>query len=225
MDLMPAPEPTSSPDTSCVWIIDGGPDAPDRPDAPEPTFVVAVDRGGRHALGLGLEVDVLIGDLDSIDADARELLVEQGVLVEQYPIDKDRSDLDLAIGFVAGLDPTRIDVVSAGGGRLDHSLVGALLLGRPDVAALPLTMHTRGTRTVAVAAGTSLQLDGSPGDTVTLLAVGAPARLDTGGLRWDLTSHTTLLPGASLGLSNVITEVRPLITVTEGVVLVVTVPA
>ena len=64
MDPMhPAHDPSI--DASCVWVIDGGPVTPSQPSAPEPTYVVAVDSGAQHALTLGLDVDLVVGDLGS----------------------------------------------------------------------------------------------------------------------------------------------------------------
>ncbi len=221
---MTGPSTSERIDSSCVWIIDGAPDLPTRPKAPEPTCVIAVDGGAAHAGALGLRVDVLVGDLDSIDPALRDRLAGTGTIIDRHPTDKDRSDLDLAIGFAVGLAAQRIEVISGGGGRLDHELVAVLLLGRPEIAALPLTAHSRGTRLTAIAAGTDTRLDAGAGDTVTLVATGGAARITTTGLRWDLDEATPLHPGSTLGLSNVAEADSPGLSVAQGVVLAVVVP-
>lgn len=220
---MPSRPTTRQLDPACIWIIDGGPLTPQLPNAPAPTCVIAVDRGGRHALSLGLTVDLLVGDLDSIDPEAYDTLVAQGVLIERHPTDKDRSDLDLAISRAAELGAERIEVVAAGGGRLDHQLVAALLLTRPDVAALPLTAHISGATMAATRAGEHHELAGAPGDITTLLSVGGVAFVETHGLQWDLTVDTPLEPGSTLGLSNIIIAAGAGVRVTEGIVLSVVV--
>ena len=227
MEPMPSQPPQRQVDAACVWIVDGGPTTPERPTAPAPTFVIAVDRGGRHALDLGLRVDVLIGDLDSIDEQAHQTLVAAGTQVQRHPVDKTRSDLDLAIQYAAELEPVRIEILSGGGGRLDHLLVSATMLGRPDVALLPICMHTFGTSITATAAGAACTLDAATGDTVTLLAVGGDAATRSSGLHWDLTPDMLLTPGSSLGLSNVAVVDSPTIDVdpaSTGVILAVVVP-
>jgi len=219
------PSNTAHIDASCVWIVDGGPQVPEVPTgAPTPTCVIAVDSGASHALRLGLSIDVLVGDMDSIDGATRARLANQGVAEEEHSPEKDRSDLDLAIDLAVGLGASRIELISGGGGRLDHELVATLLLGRPEVAALPLTAHSRGSRITAVAAGTAVHLQAAAGDTVTLLAVGGAARVTTSELRWDLDDSTVLHPGSSLGLSNVALADTPHLCVSQGVVLAVVVP-
>jgi thiamine pyrophosphokinase len=219
MYAMPRRATIDNLDAACTWIIDGGPLTPTFPDAPSPTLVIAVDRGGRHALSLGLHVDVLVGDLDSIGPEAHDALVAQGAEVERHPSDKDRSDLDLAITRAAQLDPGRIELVAAGGGRLDHQLVAAQLLARPDVAALPITAHIGEATLAATCAGDHHVLAGAPGDFTTLMGMGGVARVETHGLRWNLAADIPLEPGSTLGLSNVIVDSPAGFDVVEGIVL------
>lgn len=185
-----------------IWILDGGPRRPQRPSTLPPHRVIGVDRGGRHALDLGLSVDLLIGDLDSIDDAARTLIEASGAAVITHPEDKDASDLELAIDLAASLAPDRIDVVSGGGGHLGHLLTGTLLIGHPDRAPLPLFVHVGATVITAMAPGTRHQLDTAVGDDVTLLAVGGSVEATTSGLRWNLRPQRPLEAATSRGLSN-----------------------
>ncbi len=186
-----------------IWIIDGGPERPALPSVPPPDRVIGVDRGGRHAIELGLTVDVLIGDLDSIDCDTRSTIERSGATVAQHPSDKDASDLELAIEVAADLGASRIDVVSGGGGRLGHLLTGALLVGHPRRAALPLAVHIGETVIRGFGPGSTSRVVTPIGADVTLLAVGGPAHSTTAGLRWNLRPDMPLEPGTSRGLSNV----------------------
>jgi thiamine pyrophosphokinase len=76
-------------------ILDG-PALKARIEAWSPEQVIAAD-GGRHASTLGLEIDFLVGDLDSIEADQREALRAQGTQFEHYKAEKDETDLELAL--------------------------------------------------------------------------------------------------------------------------------
>ncbi|MEC9473922.1 MAG: hypothetical protein VX584_04475, partial [Actinomycetota bacterium] len=93
-----SPSEAASLDPSRTWVIDGGPNLPSLLDGPTPTLVIAADVGYQHARDLGLPVDVVVGDFDSLDLNTlRES--DPDLLIEQHPDDKDASDLALALRF------------------------------------------------------------------------------------------------------------------------------
>ena len=69
--------------------------------------IVCADAGARHARRLGLMPDLVVGDLDSIEADDRDWLVQNGVQVITYPHDKDQTDLELALQHALPENPQR----------------------------------------------------------------------------------------------------------------------
>ena len=194
------------------------------PDAPAPTMVIGVDGGAAHARAMGLDVDVVVGDLDSLDDRSLAALQAEGVVIEEHPTDKDRSDLDLAIAHAAALRPEAIEIVSAGGGQIDHLLIGVLLLGRSEIAALPIRAHIGGSMLSPVPNGSTHRSCGRPGDLLTVLAVGGPATVTTSGLKWNLDATTVIEPGASLGLSNVVLDADASVRTESGTVLLVATP-
>ncbi len=208
-------------DARCVWIVDGGPRAPRRLPAGEPSCVIAVDRGLAHALRLGLRPHVVVGDFDSVDAGTLERTREQwpDLVIERHDRHKAHSDLDLALSFAWGLDPAEIALLGGGGGRLDHMMVSVTMLARPQYAALPLTAYIDASVVRAATAGMDMRLSADDGNLLTLLAVGGTASLHTSGLRWNLTATTPLASAASLGLSNELTEPDARIRVQSGTVL------
>ncbi len=90
--------------------------------------VIAADGGARHAEPLGIEPDVVIGDLDSIDVDRLGRLRDGGADVRVSPAAKAETDLELALLHAAGLGISRMVVLAALGGRLDMALSNVLLL-------------------------------------------------------------------------------------------------
>ena len=64
---------------------------------PHDPLVIAVDSGYRHARALGLGVDVLVGDLDSITKDDLEHARVNVTTLHTAPNDKDQTDTELAI--------------------------------------------------------------------------------------------------------------------------------
>ena len=95
--------------------------------------VVAADGGLEHARALGLDVAVAVGDFDSASPEAVAAAAAEGTRVVRHPVDKDATDLELALD-VAASSATEILVLSGGGGRLDHLLSALLLLGHERYA-------------------------------------------------------------------------------------------
>ena len=208
-------------DARNVWIIDGGPNVPRRLPPGEPSCVIAVDRGLAHALRLGLRPHVIVGDLDSVDAGmlSRSRAEWPDLVVRRHSPNKAHSDLDLALSFAWGLDPARIALASGAGGRLDHLLTSAMLLARPCYAALPLVAYVGQSVVRSATAAMALELTAADGNLLTLLAVGGTARLQTSGLRWNLTGAMPLRSAATLGLSNEFSEPAARLHVAAGTVL------
>ena len=95
--------------------------------------LLAADGGMRFLNRLGLQPERVIGDLDSIDPEEARQLAREGVILEKYPVDKDETDLELAIdrALAEGFDELRI--AGALGGRLDQTLGNLFLLSRADL--------------------------------------------------------------------------------------------
>jgi thiamine pyrophosphokinase len=186
-------------------------------------LVIAADSGFRHASALGRSVDVLVGDLDSIsDADLRR--AEDGpTRIERHPADKDLTDLalalDIALRTAAGSLTTRVTVVGGDGGRTDHLLGNALLMGAERYAALRIDALW-GDATLQVVRDTC-SFAREDGALVSLLALHGPAHgITTDGLAFPL-RDASLLPGSSLGLSNRLTGLTAQVSLESGILLAV----
>jgi thiamine pyrophosphokinase len=204
-----------------VLVFAGGPPPLVRWKATFPVgaLVVAADRGVRHALGLGLSVDIAVGDFDSITADELATVERSGGIIERHPADKDSTDLELAVAAALRFGPSRILVVGGTGGRLDHlfgelSLLTADTYAGVEVDALlgPARLHViRGERILA----------GRVDETISLFALhGQAIGVVTGGLRYPLLGET-LEPGSGRGVSNIFTGAEARITVKGGVLLAI----
>lgn len=181
--------------------------------------VIAADSGLHHAHALDLTAGRLIGDLDSASPAAVARARAEGAALEEHPSDKDATDLHLAIDAARRLGIRRVTVLGAGGGRHDHLLANALLLGADEFAELDLDACFGPDRVTVVRRAT--RLTGMPGDRITLLAVGGPARgVSTAGLRWALTD-ATLEPGSSIGVSNEFVDTTAEISIAAGALLAI----
>jgi len=200
---------------TAIVVCAGGPARAALPHVPDDVLVIAADGGILEAERLGLDVDLLVGDLDSAPPEA----VARAPRVERYPVDKDASDLELAVAAAVAADARRIVVVGGDGGRLDHLLGIAFLLASDRWADVEIEAVLGDARLWVVRGERTI--DGEPGRLVSLYAVGGPARgVTTAGLRWSLTDGE-LLPGSSLGLSNEFVSTHATVRVREGVVLAI----
>jgi thiamine pyrophosphokinase len=188
-------------------------------ELPEADLIVAADSGYDLAVAQGFAVDVLVGDLDSIETE----LIPGHVIVERHPADKDATDLELALARVAAEHPERIVVVGGAGGRVDHELaVAALLTSDRWSAVAEIDWVTE--RGWAHVVRSHRAIHGDVGATISLIPMGGPARgVTTRGTRWNL-DGATLPHGTTHGVSNEFAAPVIDVTVTEGCLLVV-VPA
>jgi thiamine pyrophosphokinase len=173
-------------------------------------LVIAADVGALLAEPLGLRLDLIVGDGDSLGEAALAGFEARGVAVERSPADKDSSDTELALIAAAGRAADEVTVLGAFGGRLDHALANVWILAHPALAGRTVSLLDGRSRVRLLSAAgapasatpAGLDLVGRPGDLVTLLPFDGPATgVTTSGLRWPLV-EASLPAGFSRGLSN-----------------------
>lgn len=164
------------------------------------TIVIAADSGLHHAAALGLKVDLLIGDLDSVDPRVRARYPR--VNVDQHPRDKDALDLELALDAAAEHAPTRISVIGGLSGRLDQTLANITIVAARHRAEAPMTLDDGRHRVWPVASGESRMLGLAPGTPLSLLPLDLAVAVSLRGVRYPLT-HATLTRATGRGVSNV----------------------
>ena len=183
---------------------------------PVGAYVIAADSGLDLAAKLGIKVDVVIGDLDSASQAALDAAKRENIPFQRHPVDKNATDLTLALAHARERAVSSVIVIGGYGGRIDHFLANASLLAAQ--AGLDVEWRT-GIGRVHRVDGT-LRIHGTPGATVSLLSFGGPARgVRTSGLQWPLL-HEDLHPGSTRGISNRFTGEWAEIAVAEGNLLV-----
>jgi len=195
-------------------------------------LVVAADGGARLAAGLGVGIDLWVGDGDSLPDVEIVALEASGVRVERTRPDKDESDTELAVVAALRLGADGIIVVGGlGGPRIDHALANVGLLAMPALADRTAVLLDGRSRVSLVTApgpdGASVtrRLPGQPGDTVSLLPMGPGVDgVTTHGLEYRLADEP-LPPGGARGLSNVRRSHVASVELRRGLLLVVESPA
>lgn len=201
-------------------VIAGG-DAPPLDvldDLPDSIWVVGADSGADRARELGLELDLIIGDMDSVSAEA--IGAHPDTAVVRFPTDKDATDLELALDAVVEHDDIdRVIVLGGTGGRLDHFLATGLILANPRYAHVDIQWLAHPGRVTVI--HEHARLHGGSGAQVSLLPVGGDVvGVTTTGLRWPL-ERETLRFGSSRGVSNEFSAAVATISIEAGVLLAV----
>jgi thiamine pyrophosphokinase len=185
-------------------------------ELPVPDLVVAADSGYEAAISLGYRVDVVVGDMDSIITSP----LPDHVIVNRHPVDKDQTDLDLAIELAIREEPGRMVIVGGTGGRHDHELATAGLICSSRWEGVE-EIDWISSRSRSHVVRRRRMVHGDVGATVTLLPVGGHVEgITTRGLQWDL-SDAHLMPGSTRGVSNVMRAPVADISTSTGCLLVI----
>lgn len=182
-------------------------------------IVLAADGGARFLLALGVTPDAVVGDFDSLDEAAVQLLAAAGVEVVRHPVRKDVTDGELTVD--EALRRGAGEVLLAGAtGALDHTLGHLAVLRRLTRLGVVARLVAPDLTVAVLEAPATVALGAAAGTRVSLVPVGSEARVSLVGL--DYTLDHGLLPGdACLGLGNhVSVGGSAAITVHEGVVAV-----
>lgn len=91
-------------------------------------FVLCADGGIKHTYDLDIHVDLIIGDLDSVDERFDDFVSKHQIPIEKYPIEKNATDVELAIDYLVAQGFKVITFMGVMGGRLDHTLANIFLL-------------------------------------------------------------------------------------------------
>jgi thiamine pyrophosphokinase len=183
--------------------------------------LIAADGGAGHALALGLAPHLVVGDMDSLDAEERTRLKRRGCQFIEHPADKDETDLELALLQAAQGGTAEIVVLGALGGRLDQLLANVLLLAMPALRGADVRLADARQEAFIVRGGDEVTVTGERGDTVSLLPLAGQARgIYTQGLKWPL-SGDALAPGQARGVSNVVVSLPVRVRLETGILLVV----
>jgi len=200
-----------------AWVVAGGesPEPALLGELAPPQLVVAADSGADVALALGLRVDVVVGDFDSVTPAGAAAAPEQ----RRFPTEKDATDLALALAEARDRGAESLSVVGGSGGRLDHLLANVAVLAGDELASVRVDALMGSARLWVVRRRETIR--GSVGGLLTTLAHGGPATgVRTTGLRWALAGET-LEAGSSRGVSNVFAAPEATVSLESGVILAI----
>lgn len=209
--------------TNQVIILSGGePLAADREILlPDDAYVIAADSGLHHAADLDIAVDLVIGDMDSVDPTMLAAAVGRGSQTQRHPANKDRTDLELAINAALDFGARKLLIVGAHTGRLDHLLGAMGLFAATATRVEEITWIDGLTEIFGCVSGHPTTINGRVGDGLSLVpASNDVSGVNTEGLRWRLLDEA-LPTGSTRGISNVIEATPATVSVESGTLLIV----
>jgi thiamine pyrophosphokinase len=180
-------------------------------------YLVAADGGVYHLLRLNLLPKVLIGDLDSVEPEDVAALERKGVRVVRFPVEKNETDLELALLLVLREGYRQIRVAAGLGGRLDQTLGNLFLLSRHDLDGCDIRLEDGCEEVILI--NERAELVGCAGDRVSLLPLGGRVvGVTTEGLKYGL-AEETLWSDRTRGISNEMTGERAVVVIRRGQLL------
>lgn len=169
------------------------------------TRVIAADSGIGHAVLLGLEPELWIGDFDSAN---REHMERHAAIPRQtFPPEKDKTDGEIAIDAAIGRGATALVLCGAfGGARADHAFLHLTLALRLAEKGLPVFLTSGNQEGWPITTDGEAIFERFPRGTLfSILAFSELQDLTVEGARWPL-DHVHVPFGSSQTLSNVAGE-------------------
>lgn len=180
--------------------------------------IICADGGTRHAINMKLTPNVIIGDMDSSEAQYLDYFKKTGAEIIEYPKDKNKTDTHICIEFALAFS-REIILLGATGNRIDHMIANISLLKLGIERNIPISIidnknHIRMIRD-------SIILEGKKGDFFSLIPfTERVAGICTKGAHYELENAGMEL-GDPYGVSNYFEEETVEITIKKGYLLVI----
>ncbi len=180
----------------------------------EDDLIICADGGYDTLAILGIKPDVVIGDLDSV-----RTTIPPQIKTVKYPVEKDKTDLEICIDYAAECGCASLLVLGALGGRADHNL-GAFYAMRyaheNGMEPMILGAHTR-----VYLVDDYLRLSRESFDYISLIpCTDKVSGVTTSGLKYNL-ENAVLHQSSSLGISNEFYNNTAHIKIEKGLLFVI----
>ena len=170
---------------------------------------ICADGGANTAARLGLRPNIVIGDLDSIQA---ATLRKFSRVPARRIADQNSTDLEKAFSWALRRGYREIVVAGAAGKRIDHSIGNLSALAKFSRKARVVFVDEQ---SELVSVGNAYELTAPAGTVVSLIPLSLCEGIVTKGLKWELRNESLKL-GMREGTSNVVRFSPVSITVRRG---------
>lgn len=189
-------------------------------------YIIAADSGLLAVDELGLSVDCILGDFDSVPQDIIEKYknkqkTDKSIKIRKYKPVKDYTDTQIAIEEAINLQGDEIVILGGTGTRLDHTLSNIYNLLKPLEKSVKCTIIDGHNKLYLIDKPITISKQDVFGAYVTLLALTKVVKgVSLTGFKYNLTNKDIYL-GDSLGISNEIIEDEAHISLDSGILIVV----
>jgi thiamine pyrophosphokinase len=204
-----------------LLLLDGEPPSDEicRRIATNASFIVAADGAARTARKLGLTVDVIIGDLDSIDQDSKEHYHNSELIKisDQYS-----NDFEKALKYLIETNRTvALIILGLHGKRIDHTLANFSVLARfRDSFENVICIDDFQLHSLLTENHHSIVIDEPKQTIVSLTPLPVASSVKTSGLFYPL-DNATMSFGEQEGMHNIIVSAEgATVTISSGHLLV-----
>ena len=184
-------------------------------------LIMATDGGERYAATLDVNLNTIIGDMDSI-SNLRQYDTNT-IKTISWPTEKNEIDLELALLYAKEKGVKRIVLVGIMGTRMDMAIANIQLIAHPSLHLLKIEVW-HGEQTGWLMRPPEGAIYGSVGDTVSLIPIGSQVlNIRTMGLKYRLEGED-LDFGRTRGVSNIMVRKNAHIKLSSGCLLVIHTP-
>ena len=182
--------------------------------------IIAADHGLIAGDHLNLPLDFIVGDFDSVPKEIVDKYQRNNVPIITFPIEKDKTDTELAIDLAIQQRPKSIDIVGATGSRLDHTLANMYLLTNSLNKGIEAYIIDANNKFYLKKETFTIQKSNQYGDYISFLPFHGDVKgLSLKGFKYPL-DNVTLSAGESICISNELIDDTGEIHFTEGTLMV-----
>lgn len=145
--------------------------------------IIVLDGAVTKILNSSIIPNYIIGDMDTAPPRITDALMAKGALVIKTD-DQKSTDLDKGIIYADNLGATKIDIVNAVGGRMDHTLYNVRILKKYYRKKRPIIIHTAN-ELLEYYADCELNVEGAIGSPISVMS-SPEVMVYSRGLKYDM---------------------------------------
>jgi thiamine pyrophosphokinase len=182
-------------------------------------FIIGVDHASYWLIQNKVIPHLAIGDFDSVTPQEFEIIKSKSKEIMTFSMDKDFTDLELAVNKAILLKPKSVKIYGSLGTRLDHSLISIQLLEKLLKNNIPATIINDTNKCIISDSTTKIKKDKNY-KYLSILPVSKHLTLSISGCSYNL-DKAKITRSLSLCVSNEIISDSATITIHRGLALII----